>query len=155
MIEQWKIIDCAPNYSVSDQGCVRNNRSGKLLKPCDKGDGYMKVNLYISGKQLQKTVHQLVALAFVHKSDGKSEVNHIDENRANNCLSNLEWVSAQENVEHSQAKYWEVTDPTGNQYQIRNLNKFSQKHGLHSCHLCTRGRSKGWTCCQLPGRKHS
>lgn len=155
MIEQWKVIDCAPNYSVSDQGCVRNNRSGKLLKPCDKGDGYMKVCLYAKGKSLTRTVHRLVALAFLQNTDGKSEVNHIDENKANNCLSNLEWVSAQENVEYSQAKHWALIDPTGNQHQIRNLSKFCQEHGLNSSHLSSRGRGKGWTCWKLPDRVHS
>ena len=94
-------------YYVDPRGLVYSHRrlvSGKF-KTVERiqhmnPKGYMQVRL--NGKTY--TVHRLVATAFIPKSSPKPQVNHIDSNRANNDVSNLEWVTHQENMDHAKAK---------------------------------------------------
>jgi hypothetical protein len=90
-IEEWRVIGGFDNYSVSNLGRVRNNRTGGILKPILSGDGYLFVNLCKNGAHTEK-VHQLVASAFLGDSNGL-EVNHIDRNRHNNNIHNLEYTT--------------------------------------------------------------
>ena len=83
-------------YQVSDTGQVRTlnyRRTGqtKILKPGYTKDGYTIVVLCKDGKGKTYTVHRLVALAFIPNADNLTEVNHKDENKTNNHVSNLEW----------------------------------------------------------------
>lgn len=96
---EWKIIDGTDNiYSVSDTGLVRNNLTGKLRVLTLDRYGYPKLNLYVHGKALYRTVHRLVASAFIPNVDNKPQVNHKDDNKENNNSNNLEWATAKENV---------------------------------------------------------
>ena len=105
MQEIWKPI---PNYEdfyeVSNLGNVRTlnwNRTNqiRLLSPFDNG-GYLRVSL-VHGKKQHKLVHVLVANAFIPNPDNKPYVNHIDGNKRNNNVSNLEWCTVKENVNHA------------------------------------------------------
>lgn len=100
MRERWKKINEAPMYEVSENGVVRNTHTGNLVKQ-RPNYGYMYVSLMINGKAHQRRVHRLVALAFIPNPENKSDVNHIDGNKANNCVSNLEWCTASENLHHA------------------------------------------------------
>lgn len=93
----WKEIQGHCNYSVSDEGFVRNNKTGKILKPSKTSNGYLKVSL--DRKSLN--IHRLVANAFI-ENDGKTQVNHKDGNKKNNNVSNLEWCTPKQNVIHAQ-----------------------------------------------------
>lgn len=100
-MEIWKTIIEYPNYEVSNQGNVRNRVTGRVLKQCKVG-GYLKVGLREGKlKQKQITVHRLVACAFLPNPDSKPCVNHIDGNKHNNQVDNLEWVSYSENSQHA------------------------------------------------------
>lgn len=71
-------------------------------KPQDTNrDGYKVVALYKNNKSTAKTVHRLVALAFIPNPENKPCVNHIDGNKQNNNIENLEWVTYSENTIHS------------------------------------------------------
>lgn len=94
--EEWKIIDIAPNYSVSCYGRIKNNKTERILKP-KRIRGYEYVCLRHNNKNLCKQVHRLVALAYIPNNENKECVNHKDFNRANNCVYNLEWCSRSEN----------------------------------------------------------
>jgi hypothetical protein len=96
MVEQYKIIKDFENYSVSNFGRVRNNATDKILKP-GKSNGYYKHNLYKDGNMYTKKIHKLVAEAFITNPSNKKCIDHIDNNRLNNNVSNLRWVSQQEN----------------------------------------------------------
>ena len=96
MVEEWKIIDIAPNYSVSNFGKIRNNKTQRILIP-KKIRGYEYITIRKDKKNLCKQVHRLVAKAFIPNPFNKSCINHIDYNRSNNCISNLEWCSNSEN----------------------------------------------------------
>ncbi len=64
MVETFKNIEGFENYSVSDYGNVRNNKTGRILKACTDRHGYKAVVLYIDKKKSNKVVHRLVAAAF-------------------------------------------------------------------------------------------
>ena len=108
MDEIWKdVVGYDGKYQVSNLGNVKNNR-GRILKPQPRKHGYLSVWLYggehISGRNgKQFSVHRLVAGAFIDNPNNYEEVNHIDENKQNNCSSNLEWCSRKQNVNHGTA----------------------------------------------------
>lgn len=99
--EIWKLVADYPNYSVSNYGRVRNNKTGYILKPLEVGFGYVVVELCNKNGPKSKKIHRLVAEAFLPNPDKKPQVNHIDGNKKNNRLDNLEWVTASENMKHS------------------------------------------------------
>lgn len=88
------------NYSISDTGEIRNDKTGKLLAQTIQ-QGYCHVTLHINGKQLRRRVHRLVAEVFIPNVENKPYVNHKDGNRANNNVTNLEWVTPSENTQHA------------------------------------------------------
>lgn len=116
-MEEWKDIPNYPGYQVSNTGKVRTynkitytKRHGKrkwknrMLK--FKGNGYQtgyRVDLWKNGKVNTKLVARLVAFTFYEKDidDHNLTVNHIDGNRLNNNLENLELVSIKENIQHA------------------------------------------------------
>lgn len=75
---------------------------GRILNPAVDKDGYMQIALKGSGKKHTAVkVHRAVALAFIPNEFGKSEVNHINGNRSDNRIENLEWCTRSENLLHS------------------------------------------------------
>lgn len=99
-----KIIDNSveTNYSVSDDGQVRNDVTNYILKNYIQ-NGYAHVTLHINKKSKRFNAHRLVAIAFIPNPDNKEYVNHIDGNKNNNIVTNLEWVTASENTRHAVA----------------------------------------------------
>lgn len=100
--EIWKEIQGYEGlYAVSNRGRVMNLKSRKVLKPGINSIGYELIVLCKNGKQKNYTVHRLVAEAFIPNTDNLPQVNHIDERKDNNDVSNLEWVTASQNMKHS------------------------------------------------------
>lgn len=97
----WKLINEHPNYEVSDMGQVRNITTGRILKDRINTRGYTVVYLSTNGKVKTKRLHRLVAEAFIPNPNGKEQVNHIDADKRNNEVSNLEWTSRHENYAHA------------------------------------------------------
>lgn len=103
-MEIWKDIEGYEDlYEVSDEGNVRNKKTGRILKPGKKND-YKFVGLFKNGKSKYRLVHRLVGKAFIPNPDNKPEIDHIDKNRSNNNVDNLRWVDRQENIDHSRSK---------------------------------------------------
>ena len=102
MEEQWKVIDFASNYEVSNTGFVRNKTTKYILKGRETVNGYLQVSLKIDNenKFMNKYIHRLVAQFWLDNINNKKEVNHIDGNKKNNNILNLEWVTAKENSNH-------------------------------------------------------
>ena len=95
-----------PDYFVSDTGNIyslkgKNKCQEKLLKPVLTKSGYMNISLCKDGKVYNKRIHRLVIEAFIPNLDNKPQINHIDGNKQNNNINNLEWCSASENIIHS------------------------------------------------------
>lgn len=114
-MEIWKDIKgLEGSYQVSNLGRVKSlarviKRSDnkiqtfkeRILKVLPDNNGYSRVSLPINGKQTKVRIHRLVAKAFIDNPDNRLQVNHIDGNKSNNHITNLEWCTTKENVIHA------------------------------------------------------
>lgn len=107
MVEEWRTLiyndEVFNDYEVSTLGNVRSLKRGKIkiLKLHDNGTGYLVATLYKDGKHKQRLIHRCVACTFIPNDDEtKTEVNHIDENKYNNSIENLEWTTRLQNAHH-------------------------------------------------------
>lgn len=114
--EVWKPTKVNPYYYVSNYGriksierpiwCVANNsysiRKERILKPNNcNSKGYYRVPIPTNGKSKLYSVHRLVAVAFIPNPKNLPQINHIDGNKSNNRVSNLEWCTNNENMQHA------------------------------------------------------
>ena len=88
------------DYSVSTEGEVRKDTKNYILSQSSQQD-YKFVGLIINEKQKRMRVHRMVALTFINNPDNKPYVNHINGNRSDNNVENLEWVTPSENTQHA------------------------------------------------------
>lgn len=95
-------LDEFPNYYVNPRGQIFNSK-GVEKKQSKNMNGYSVVVLYKDNKRTTKSVHRLVVNAFIPNPNNKPEVNHIDGNKNNNEISNLEWNTRRENQLHAYA----------------------------------------------------
>lgn len=99
-----EVYDNGEIHTLDHNGVRRNgrvdNRKGKKLSPGKDRDGYYKVVFSHKGVRKSYPVHRLVAMAFIPNPYGKETVNHIDGDKTNNNVSNLEWASQKENQRH-------------------------------------------------------
>jgi hypothetical protein len=96
----WKRIEGYNHYLISDDGRVFSEASNKYLSIVTKNNGYKAVNLWMAGKGKMFYVHRLVLFHF-SDNEPKETANHLDGNKANNHISNLEWCSYLENNLHA------------------------------------------------------
>ena len=117
MIEVWKDIKNFPNYQVSNYGKIKSKeritnvgiknikqikRKEKILKPLKITKGYLGIRLYnekVKGKTFK--IHRLVAETFIPNPNNYKQINHIDGNKENNKVSNLEWCDRSYNIKHA------------------------------------------------------
>lgn len=92
------------NYEITSTGKVFNLKTGKELKGYVLNSGYQMVTLFINKQKKNYQVHRLMAMTFLDNPKKLPVVNHIDGNKSNNNLSNLEWVSYSQNSKHAQDK---------------------------------------------------
>jgi hypothetical protein len=99
-MEEWRIVKDYPNYSVSSFGNIRNDKTGGLLKNSVGSYNYLRVCLYNSASKKSKCfrVHRLVGLAFIDNPNNYKELDHINSDKNNNSVSNLQWCSRHVNV---------------------------------------------------------
>lgn len=104
--EEWKSLPEYIGIEVSTLGRVRKNtrkHHGDVISEfCKDRDGYCRCTVQkLDGKKTSQPVHRLVAKTFIPNPENKTCVNHIDNDRTNNRVDNLEWVTPKENVYHS------------------------------------------------------
>lgn len=87
---QWKRANCPPEY---------------FLNPSLSNTGYLQVTLYSNKKRSKLLVHRIVAEAFVPNPSNHPHINHMDEDKTNNCASNLEWCTAAYNNSYGTARF--------------------------------------------------
>ena len=95
------IKDYEGKYYVTQQGDVVNAKGNTLTPAINKKTGYKTVSLWKNNKGSSKTIHRLVALAYLPNPNNLPEVNHIDGNKLNNRVSNLEWITSSGNSQHA------------------------------------------------------
>ena len=106
-MEEWKQIEINGeiwSYEVSTEGNVRNMRTGKILKPAIINGGYKQVLLSQNNKRKYCLVQRLVAEAFIPNPNGFTDVDHINHDRQDNRVENLQWLSHENNVRRSRNK---------------------------------------------------
>lgn len=137
-------------YEVSNLGNVRSiprvinhprsglqNLEGKVLKQNINRYGYNYIMMSKEGKEKFVSVHRLVAFAFLENPENKDQVNHIDGNKLNNCVSNLEWCTQLENSRHR------ITELIGNncEREILQIDKrgniINKFHSIAEAARCT------------------
>jgi hypothetical protein len=95
------VIKDFPNYYIDTKGNVFNI-NGIQLKPLVSNNGYLRVSISNNKVKHKKfLIHRLVAEAFIPNPENLPQVNHKDENKINNCVENLEWCTALENLNYS------------------------------------------------------
>ena len=123
----FKNVEGFENYSVNEEGLVKNNITGSFLKPSRTAHGYFTVTLFAKDKKPKKfRIHRLVASLFIPKQIDKPDVNPIEGDKSNNHVNNLEWVNKVENDLHAKTKLKKQRRPQGGycgQYHSRS-NKF-------------------------------
>lgn len=120
-------------YQVSSSGKVKRlsgfqSKNERVLKEINNGNGYMGVSLCKGSKPVRVYIHRLVAQAFIPNPENKPQVNHIDGNRGNNELSNIEWVTSSENHHH---KYDILKRNATNKGRFGILHWSSKKVGMY------------------------
>ena len=111
-MELWKDIpDTNGKLQVSSYGRIRSymrdRENGSILKTVADRKGYLRLRVTVERDKRCYKVHRLVADAFLDNPEGKTQVNHIDGDKTNNCIDNLEWVTNTENAHHAiEAGLW-------------------------------------------------
>ena len=140
-IEEFRdVVGFEDLYEVSDEGRVRNKNTGRILKPNKINKGYLQVILCKDGERKPALVHRLVAKAFISNPNHYPQVNHIDENKSNNHVENLEYCTNQYNIRYSAYK----KNKPVNQYALdgrllntyKSIKEASEKTGIDKSNIC-------------------
>lgn len=102
MKEIYKVFE--KQYAISNYGNIKNLDTNRVLKLRPNHNGYLKTNISTCRKIKTVFPHRLVAEAFISNPDNLPQVNHIDGDKTNNCIDNLEWRTAKENICHAYKK---------------------------------------------------
>jgi len=106
MSEAWKDIPGYEGlYKISDLGNIYSTITNKIRKLMRDKDGYLQLNLCKNKEVWQQKVHRLVAQTFIPNVNNYKEINHKDENKANNSVINLEWCTRKYNMNYGNRSF--------------------------------------------------
>lgn len=132
-------IEGYDNYFVTDNGMIWSTKGfGRWLKPQINSRGYVTYGLSKNNNKKWFSAHRLVALAFIRNIENKEEVNHIDGDKLNNKISNLEWCTRQENVSHAVCN---------NIYKVKGKEVINIESGIFFNSVKEAHRQSGLSCC--------
>ena len=134
MKEIWKpIIGYENLYQVSNLGKIKSLKRNIILKPSHNRKGYLQIILYKNKNKKVGRIHRLVAEAFIPNENNFTDVNHIDGNKHNNKVENLEWCNRSYNLKHA---YENGLRPTIKQLceEIENLKKEIKEIKENNCY---------------------
>lgn len=136
-----KVLEEYPFYKIYSDGRVYSIKLKKFICGHKNKRGYFSFSLYdISGNRKHKGLHQLLAMAFIPNPNNYEIVRHLDDNKDNNCLTNLKWGTTQENIQDAvrnnvfkipdNSKKWLVKTPNGSIIKVDNLTQFCNENSL-------------------------
>jgi hypothetical protein len=132
--KNWKEIDGYSGcYLISDEGDVYSNKRDKYMSPGRDKDGYLCVGLCQYGVSKMWKVHRLVALHFIPNPENRMEVNHIDGDKRNNKVYNIEWCTRSENIRHS---FDMGLRPLSTDRQRAAVSEYNKKHKIKPIRQC-------------------
>ncbi len=88
-------------YLINSDWVITNLKTWRIIKHTKSYYWYMHITIYKNWKRKSEKVHRLLAQTFINNPENKPQVNHIDGNKSNNNLNNLEWSTAKENIQHA------------------------------------------------------
>lgn len=97
MVEEWKTIKDFDKYEISNLGIIRNKKTKIIRKQSNHKDGYKRIVLFKDNKYYIKSVHRLVALTFIPNPNNYDSVDHINGDKSNNTINNLQWMDKKAN----------------------------------------------------------
>lgn len=98
--EVWKPVTNFPNYSISNEGRIKNTKHNRLISQCFDKDGYCLASLSNNGESKLWRVHQLVAMTFIPNPENLPIPDHLDMNKSNNKVANLRWATYSQNAQN-------------------------------------------------------
>ena len=101
---EFRIIPNYENYSISNIGILKNNKTNNIIKPWIAGSNYLYCRIINKDGHFKTTVHNLVALCFLGEKPPNFEIDHIDRNKQNNNFTNLRYVSRSDNMKNINIK---------------------------------------------------
>jgi len=119
-----KLITDFPDYTITPEGVITKITNNLVLSTWTGANGYKHVDLRKDGKGTKIALHRLLATTFIPNPDSKRVVNHIDGNKLNNSLSNLEWCSDSENIKHA---YDTGLQPYKRKYSLEEYESFLEE----------------------------
>lgn len=160
-IEIWKYIKGYENlYQISNLGRVKSMGNGnssnskeRILKPTTNNKGYLYIGLCKDGKVKYYLVHRLVANSFIDNPDNYNEVNHINEDKTDNRVNNLEWCSREYNINYgsrierarnsninhpsTSKPIYSVNKTTNEIIYYQSINDAERITGIYSSNICS------------------
>ena len=122
------------NYSISSLGEVRNDKTKKMLKPVGCKNGYLQVDLCNNEGRKTVYIHKLVAKAFIDNPENKPIIDHIDNDKTNNKVSNLRYATVKENSWNAKLSKKNTTGYKG--------VVFNKKANKYVSYICENGKNK-------------
>lgn len=142
------------SYHILDNDQIIKRRGKGVIKAFPDKDGYLKYAFTSKFGTYNIAVHKFVQELYNGPVPNRFTIDHKDNDRSNNHISNLQLLTPEENAIKGNARYWMITNPDGIEFKIYNLRKFCREHKLHRSHLyeVANGKLKqykGWTCYEL------